>query len=128
MLVIGLSIAMFLSDRKAKRKGERSWNATSRRLIIHMAVPLVTGGLLCLILISFGYAGLLVPVTLIFYGLALFNAGTFTYTEVKYLGILQILLGLASMYAITYGLLFWSAGFGFLNIIYGLYIHYTHER
>jgi uncharacterized membrane protein len=128
ILVLAIGTAVYLSVRKAHRRNENAWNATSRRLLAHMAIPLAAGGILILILLSKGAIGLIVPLTLIFYGLALFNASKFTYDEVSYLGLIQIGLGLLSAYFIQYSLLFWGAGFGIFHIIYGIYIHFRHER
>jgi hypothetical protein len=127
ILVLAIGTAVLLSYRKSQRKGERLWNSAARRLVINMAIPLATGGLLILILILKGLYGLLVPLTLIFYGLALLNASKFTYEEVRYLGIIEILLGLFAAYFIVYGLLFWAVGFGVMHIIYGIYMHLKYE-
>lgn len=128
ILILALSTAIFLSYKKANKRGEKLWNPTARRLLIHMAVPLIVGGLLILILISKGLIGLLAPFTLIFYGLALYNASKFTYEEVKTLGLIQVGLGLISSYFVGYGLLIWALGFGVVHIIYGIYMHYRYER
>ena len=128
ILILALGTAIFLSYRKADKKGEKLWNPTSKRLLINMAVPLIAGGLLILILISKGLIGLIAPFTLIFYGLALYNAGKFTYEVVKILGLIEIGLGLIGAYFVGYGLLFWALGFGVVHIIYGIYIHYRFEK
>lgn len=128
ILILALGTAIFLSYKKAIKKGEKAWNPTARRLLIHMAVPLVAGGLLILILISKGLIGFLAPFTLIFYGLALYNASKFTYEEVKILGFIEIALGLISSYLVDYGLVIWALGFGVVHIIYGIYMHYRYER
>jgi hypothetical protein len=127
ILVLAIGNAVFLSYRKSKRKGERLWNSAARRLVVHMAIPLVTGGAFILILLLKGLPGLIAPVTLIFYGLALLNASKFTYEEVKYLGIIEIILGLIASYFIIYGLLLWAIGFGVMHIIYGIYMHLKYE-
>lgn len=128
VLVLSLATAFAFSYKKAWKKGERSWNATTRRLLMSMAVPLVTGGLLILVLIDRGLVGLLAPVTLIFYGLALFGASKYTYEEVRSLGLIQIVLGLVAAYYVQYGLLCWAVGFGLVHIVYGIYVHYRYER
>ncbi len=128
ILILALVTAIFFSWKKADSKGEKIWNATSRRLLTSMAVPLVVGGILILIMISKGLLGLLAPMTLLFYGLALFNAGKFTIKEVKFLGMVQIILGLISFHFIELGLLFWAAGFGVVHVIYGIYMHFRYER
>lgn len=128
ILVLSIGTAIVLSHRKATKRNETLWNATTKRLLYHMAVPLIAGGLLCLILINKGLIGLLAPASLLFYGLALYNASLFTYKEVKSLGLIQIGLGLFSAYFVGYGLACWALGFGVFHIIYGIYMHYRYER
>jgi len=64
---------------------------------------------------------------LIFYGLALVDAGKFTYGEVFYLGILEIITGLVSAFFPSLGLFFWIFGFGVLHVIYGLVMYRKYE-
>jgi hypothetical protein len=128
VLILALGTAVFLSWKKANKSGEKLWNATTRRVMTTMAVPLVAGGLLILVLISKGLIGLLAPCTLLFYGLALFNVSKFTYQEVRTMGLIEIILGLISAYYIEYGLVCWALGFGLVHIIYGIYLHYKYER
>lgn len=128
VLLLAIGTAVVLSHQKANKQGEKIWNATSRRLLMSMAVPLVTGGLLILLVIARDLAGLMAPFTLIFYGLALYNASRFTFGEVKFLGMIQIGLGLISAWYIGYGLLLWAIGFGIVHILYGIYLHFRYER
>jgi len=128
VLILAISTASFLFFRKADKKGEKIWNPTTRRFLLSMAVPLAAGGLVILVLISKGLTGLIAPLTLLFYGLALYNASGFTLNEVKTLGFIQIGLGLISACFIEYGLFIWAAGFGVVHIIYGVYMHYKYER
>jgi hypothetical protein len=128
ILILAIGTAILLSGRNAVKRGETIWNATSRRLASSMAVPLVTGGVLMLILFTKGLAGLMAPLTLLFYGLALYNASKFTFDEVKYLGMIQIGLGLLASWFTGYGLLLWAIGFGFVHIAYGIHIHFKYER
>jgi hypothetical protein len=128
ILIMSIGTAMFLSYKKANKKGEKLWNATAKRILINLAVPLIAGGLLILILIFKGLIGLIAPFTLLFYGVAVYNASKFTYEEVRSLGLIEIGLGLISSYFVEYGLLFWALGFGVVHIVYGIYMHYRYER
>lgn len=128
VLVLAVGTAVFLSWRKSEKNGERIWNAASRRLILNLAIPLVAGGLFILILFSKGMVGLIAPVSLLFYGLALVNASKFTFEEVKYFGMFEIALGLIAANFIGYGLLFWAFGFGIMHIVYGIYMHLKYEK
>lgn len=128
VLVLAIGTAVLFSQKKARQSGEKVWNAVSKQLISHVAVPLIAGGVLTLVLLSKGLVGLLAPLTLMFYGLALYNTGKFTFDAVKFFGLIQIGLGLLGCYFIEYGLLLWAFGFGVLHIVYGAYIHFRYER
>lgn len=128
ILILAIGTAIFLCSKKAAKRGEKIWNATSRWFLASMAVPLTAGGILILVLLSKGLAGLTAPLTLLFYGLALFNASKFTYDDVKVLGLIQMGLGLLSSWFIEYSLLFWALGFGVIHIIYGIYMHLRYDR
>lgn len=128
ILVLALITAIYFSKRKADGNGENIWNATSRRLLSSMAVPLVAGGAFILILMAHGLIGLIAPLMLLFYGFALVNAGYYTITEVKVMGMVQIVLGLSGAWFIEYGFLLWAVGFGLVHIIYGIYMHFRYER
>jgi hypothetical protein len=128
VLILSIVTAIILSSRKATRKGEKVWNATSRRLVISMSIPLVTGGVFIMILFSKGLIGLIAPMMLLFYGKSLYIASRYTIDEVKYLGMIQMGLGLISAYYIEYGLLLWAVGFGVMHIVYGIYMYIRYER
>ena len=128
ILVLAVGTAIFLSWKKSRKDGAKLWNSSARRLLINMAIPLVTGGIFILILLSKGLFAFLAPATLLFYGLALVNASKFTFEEIKSLGIVQIILGLAAFYFIGYGLLFWAIGFGLMHIVYGIVMHLKYEK
>ena len=128
VLIIALITAIFFSWKSAKSKNKNIWNATSRRMLTSMAVPLFTGGALILLLIAESLNGLIAPLTLIFYGLALFNAGHYTIKEVRLVGVVQIILGLLNVVYLDFGLLFWALGFGVMHIVYGIYMYFSFER
>lgn len=120
--------ALYFSLRKAKKNKLALWDHTTKRLLIHLLIPMVTGGFFALILIYRNDVTLLASVTLIFYGLALVNGGKYTFGEIHYLGISEIILGLLAGIFTNFGLLFWAFGFGVLHIVYGLVMYYRYER
>lgn len=128
ILLLAVGTAVFLSYKKTKRDQQLLWNRATRRLVISMGIPLITGGLFILILIFKGMVGLLAPLTLIFYGLALISAGEFSFKELKQLGMVQILLGLIGTYFMEYGIIFWAIGFGVMHMAYGIYMHLKYEK
>jgi len=60
--------------------------------------------------------------------LSLVNAGKFTFGEIHYLGLTQVILGILAGVFVNYGLLFWTIGFGLVHILYGTVMVYRHER
>lgn len=122
-LLLSIAMGIFLSKRKARKDKEKVWNLQAKRMLINLFIPLITGGFLSLILLFKGYIGIVAPLTLIFYGLALVNASKYTLTEIRSLGIVEIILGLLAAQFIGYGLIFWALGFGVLHIIYGIAMH-----
>lgn len=128
VLITAVLGAVWFSYRKARKSGLQVWNGTSRRLILHLSIPLVTGALFILILVSRNNLGLVAPAMLIFYGLSLINAGKFTLGEIHYLGLTQIALGILAALFPDQGMLFWMTGFGIMHIVYGTVMYFRYER
>jgi len=130
MLVLGIAAlgAYFFSQRKARKAGQKFWTKTTQRLLVHLMIPLVSGGIFTLILVFRNNLELVTSVMLIFYGLSLVNAGKFTFDELHYLGLTEIVLGILAGVFINHGLIFWTIGFGLMHIVYGTVMYYRHER
>ena len=126
-IILAIGAGIFFTSRKAKKNDEKLWDLQTKRLLINLLIPLVTGGILGLMLLIKGYIAIVAPLTLIFYGLALVNASKYTLTEIRSLGLIEIILGLIAFQYIGYGLLFWSFGFGVLHIIYGIAMHIKYK-
>jgi hypothetical protein len=128
VLMAAILGAFYFSYRKAQRSGQKLWTNSTRRLLAHLLIPLVSGGVFALILVLRNNIELVASVTLIFYGLALVNAGKFTLGEIHYLGLTEIALGILAGIFVHHGLLFWVFGFGVMHIVYGTVMYYRHER
>jgi hypothetical protein len=128
VLVASVAAGFFFTLRKAKREGAKVFDKTGRRLMYHFAVPLLTGGIFCLALLSQKLYGLAAPATLIFYGLAVFQASKYTFDDVRYMGLVQIGLGLLGLFLPGYGLLLWTIGFGVVHVLYGLILWNKYDR
>ena len=120
VLVVSVLFAFWFSMRKAKKDDKSFWSPVSKRLLINLLIPLITGGILTIVFMLQNQVQLIIPGFLIFYGLALVNAGKFTFGEIFYLGILEIITGLVSAFIPGWSLILWIFGFGLLHIIYGL--------
>lgn len=127
VLLFAIGGGIYFTTRKARSKGQKIWDATSQRVIINLLIPLATGGIFCLALFCQHLYALIAPATLVFYGLALVNAGKYTLNDIRYLGITEIVLGLLAMFYIGYELEFWATGFGVLHIVYGLLMYQKYK-
>lgn len=127
--VLGLALvsAYFFTWRRARQNNHSVWDHASRKLTINMLIPLVTGAIFILAMLQYNEWRFVAPASLVFYGLALVNASKYTLSEVRYLGYMEILLGLFNTQFIGYGLYFWAAGFGVLHIFYGFVMWWKYE-
>jgi hypothetical protein len=128
ILLAALGGAIFFTVRNSKRQGKPIWTRASQRLLINLLIPLAAGGFFCLQLAWYGFSGMVPGATLIFYGLALLNAGKYTLREIRLLGISEVVLGLIATWVLEYSIIFWALGFGVLHIVYGLIMYQKYER
>ncbi len=136
VLAIAISTGLYFSSRKAAGMNQKLVNKVSLRALYSMAIPLATGGIIAILCLMKAQYGLLIPVTLLFYGLALVNVSKMTYDEVHYLGLTELVLGIAAaILVVLFGayreaLICWALGFGMCHIIYGskMYIKYDLKK
>lgn len=122
-LLLAIFCGCYFTIRKSKKLGLQIWTATTKKILVQLSIPLTVGGVFVLALLQYNLYGLIAGTTLIFYGLALVNAEKYTYSDIKYLGFLEIILGCLSLFFIGKGLIFWTIGFGILHIVYGIILH-----
>ncbi|HCY41472.1 MAG TPA: hypothetical protein DHV48_08980 [Prolixibacteraceae bacterium] len=127
LLLAGVA-AIWFSYRKAQKAGQKFWTSSTKRVLAHLLIPIVSGGIFVLILVSRNQIDLVASAMLIFYGLALVNAGKFTSGEIHYLGMAEIAVGLLAGVFASYGLVFWALGFGLLHLVYGVVMWMRYER
>ena len=126
--IAALISAFFFTYTKSKKDGTALWGNTSKRLMINVSIPVAVGGLFLFKMLHYGTFGLVAPGCLIFYGLGLINASKYTLDEIRYLGYVQIILGVINLWFVGYGLYFWAMGFGVMHIAYGVYMWQKYER
>ncbi len=128
VLILSVIVEVILASRKARKLGLPLWDATARRMFTALAVPVAGGGIYCLSLIQAGNPDGLAAASLIFYGLGLVNAGKYAVPDVGRLGLAVFVTGLAASFLPGWGLICWAIGFGVWHIVYGITIHFKHER
>lgn len=129
ILIVCLVTVFFMSYRKAKRAHQNIFlDRTARRLLVSFFLPLLAGGIFCISLLWHQYYGLTSSVMLLFYGMSLVNSSKYTYSNTRYLGYAEIVLGLMDSFVANYALVFWVIGFGIFHILYGILFYINIER
>ena len=128
VLVLSVVTAYFFSNRKAKREGNKLFDHTALKVLINLCIPLAAGGIFCIALLYHGAIVFIAPCMLLFYGMALINASKYTYDDIRYFGICEIILGLINAFNLGNGLIYWSLGFGVLHVVYGTVMWVKYER
>lgn len=123
VLVLAFSGAILFSTLKARKSGHNAWTPVTRRMLASLLIPLGTGGLFILLTVDTVPASVTAASSLIFYGLAVVSAGKFTFGEVHWLGVLEIIAGLVCLLLPQYTIIIWAMGFGVIHIAYGLFMH-----
>lgn len=127
--MLALAGAIYFTVRKNKRSGSKGWNQASRRMLLNLGIPIAVGGVFVLAFVARGDWYYAAPASLIFYGLALVNSSKYTVSDIRYLGMTEVILGCISLALHpTYSLYLWATGFGLLHIIYGILMWRKYDR
>lgn len=128
VVLLALLSAFYFTWRRAGQNNLPFWDHTTRMLLVNTAIPMITGGIFIVAMLQYEEWRFVAPACLVFYGLALVNGSKYTLSDIRYLGLSEIVLGLINTQALGYGLYFWAAGFGLLHIIYGFAMWWKNER
>lgn len=128
VFLVALAGGIYFTWRKARAQNGTLWNTASRRMMVHLAIPLLVGAAFVLSFLYNGHENYITPACLAFYGLALINGSRYTVTDIQYLGMLELLLACISLLMPGFGLYFWAAGFGLLHILYGIIMWNKYDR
>jgi hypothetical protein len=120
---VALAIAAPAAATKARRANSALFSGPGRKFALSFAPPIIVGGLLTLALFEFGAVTLLPGVWLLLYGTAIVTGGAFSVRAVPIMGMCLIALGAAALFApAAWGNLFMAAGFGLVQMVFGVWI------
>ena len=128
IFIVALAGAYYFTWKKMRREGTSLWHPASKQLMVAVAVPMIVGGIFVLAFMRYGHPVYIAPACLAFYGLALVNGSKHTLTDIRYLGYLEILLGVICLFVPGWGLYFWVLGFGILHILYGIIMWNKYDK
>jgi hypothetical protein len=120
---VGVAIAAPAAATKARRANSSLFTGPGRKFALSFAPPIFVGGLLTLALFEFGAVGLLPGVWLLLYGTAIVTGGSFSVRAVPIMGMCLMVLGAVALFVpASWGNLFMAAGFGVVQIAFGVWI------
>jgi len=128
VLAAALLSAFYFTWRRAGEHKLPLWDHTSKMMIINILIPLISGGIFIITMLQYKEWRFVVPACLVFYGLSLVNGSKYTLSEIRYLGLMEVVVGLVATQFPGLGLYFWAFGFGVLHIIYGFAMWWKNER
>jgi len=120
---VAVAIAAPAAATKARRANSSLFRGPGRKFVLSFAPPIIVGGLLTLALFELGAVSALPGVWLLLYGTAIVTGGAFSVRAVPIMGLCLMAVGAAALFApAAWGNLFMAAGFGFVQIGFGLWI------
>ena len=120
---VAVAIAAPAAATKARRANSSLFRGPGRKFTLSFAPPIIVGGLLTLALFQFGAVSVLPGVWLLLYGTAIVTGGAFSVRAVPIMGLCLMALGSAALFApASWGNLFMAAGFGIVQIGFGVWI------
>jgi hypothetical protein len=112
---------------KARRAGATLSGGAARRFAAGLVAPLAAGAALTCALWDAGVYSVLPGMWLLLYGAGALAGGIFSVPAVRWMGALFMVLGLAAVFTPpAWGNLWLAAGFGVLQIAFGIYIARYH--
>ncbi|MDP3720276.1 MAG: hypothetical protein Q8T13_21135 [Acidobacteriota bacterium] len=125
--VLASLVGMAAMARKAQRAGAPLTGAIARRFAAGLAAPFVAGAAITYALWAVGQFTVMAPAWLLLYGAGLLTGGIFSVPAVRWIGACFMTLGmLAIVTPPEWGNLWLAAGFGGLQIGFGVYIARNH--
>lgn len=121
--LLALAIAGGAVARKSRQAKMPLLSGPGRKFALSFAPPLLVGALLTAVLVRTGDWKVLPGMWLLLYGTAVVTGGAFSVRVVPMMGLCFMVLGAAALFSpAPWGNAFMAAGFGGLQIIFGLVI------
>jgi hypothetical protein len=124
---VAVAIATTAAATKAHRANSTLLSGPGRKFLLSFAPPIIVGGLLTFVFFHAGIFAALPGMWLLLYGAAIVTGGAFSVRVVPVMGLCLMALGAAALFSpAAWGDVFMAAGFGALQIGFGIWIARHH--
>jgi hypothetical protein len=124
---VALAIAAPAAATKARRANSSLFSGPGRKFAFSFAPPIIVGGLLTFALYQMGAISTLPAVWLLLYGTAIVTGGAFSVRAVPIMGLCLMALGTGALFSpLQWGNIFMAAGFGVVQMGFGLWIAFRY--
>ena len=124
---VAVAIAAPTAATKAHQANAALFSGPGRKFLLSFAPPIIVGGLLTFALFRGGALAALPGVWLLLYGTAIVTGGAFSVRVVPVMGLCLMTVGTIALFApAAWGNAFMAAGFGVLQIGFGIWIARNH--
>ena len=124
---VAVAIAAPAAATKARRANSSLFSGPGRKFVLSFAPPIVVGAFLTVALFQAGAFAFLPGVWMLLYGTAIVTGGAFSVRAVPIMGLCLMGLGAAALFAPAHwGNVFMAAGFGVVQIGFGVWIALRH--
>ena len=125
--LLAFAIAIAATVRKARAAGMPRFSTPARKFVLSFSPPLTAGAVLTLVLYQAAATALLPGMWLLLFGSGIVTGGAFSVKIVPVMGLCFMVLGsMALLCPASWHTGFMAAGFGGLNIIFGVVIARRH--
>jgi hypothetical protein len=125
--VLAFAIAIAATVRKARAVGMSLFSTPARKFVLSFSPPLIAGAICTLVLYHAEATTILPGLWLLFFGTGIVTGGAFSVKIVPVMGGCFMALGsLALLCPVSWNMWFMAAGFGILNMIFGVVIARRH--
>jgi len=120
ILISYFTIAI-INKRRRKKIYFRNWDFKAKHILRIYLMHLLVGGIILYFLMANGLIKLIIPTSLILYGIAGIVSNRYTYGASAILGIVFLILGFLALLFPSLAFYLWGFAFGVCHIAYGLF-------
>ena len=127
-IFISYFIIVLINKKKRKKIGLKRWDSKAIKIRKIFLLNLYLGGIITILLVKFGHIKLIIPTSLILYGISTILSKKYTIGNTFLLGILFIFNGLLAMVFPKQLFMLWTLAFGGYHIIYGSLAYFKNQE